>query len=194
MELNTNNVKIKAGVNLVARTELRDPRFMMSVVLICHHGEDGSLGLALNRPTTLFFNPSEKRLHDGKKGDGDFMVFLGGPVQPGALFFLYRDCARDLPDSKEVMPGLYMSSNPENLALLSRIRPIDDANTRFFIGYAGWSYFQLDCEASSGVWFAHPASMGHVFHDSGSKLWLELMREMGEDFFKAGVDFLHSLG
>ena len=56
MSLNTYDVKIEPGVVLVARPELMDPRFVMSVVLLCHHDEKGSVGLILNRPTSMLID------------------------------------------------------------------------------------------------------------------------------------------
>ncbi len=191
-EPNTYNVKLQPAVLLVAQPELLDPNFAMSVVLVCQHGEEGSLGLVLNRPTNLFFNPYKVALHDQQRDELDFPVYLGGPVQPQALFFLYL-CEETLSGAIEVLPGLYMSSNPETMRILRERGPMDGSFMRFFIGYSGWSYYQLDCEASSGAWFAHPAKKEFIFTDPKRNLWLEVLKDMGEEFYGTGRDFLNSL-
>ena len=42
-----------AGQLLLAAPSLRDPNFARSVVLIGVHGEDGAMGVVLNRPAHI---------------------------------------------------------------------------------------------------------------------------------------------
>ena len=78
-----------AGVFLVAGPDLRDPNFARTVVLIIEHGDNGTLGLIVNRPT-------ESKLSDllsdfeglGERSD---TLFEGGPV---GLDRLRRACHR----------------------------------------------------------------------------------------------------
>ena len=39
------------GKLLIAEPFLADPNFARSVILLCEHGEEGSVGFSLNRPT-----------------------------------------------------------------------------------------------------------------------------------------------
>ena len=41
------------GALLIASPALFDPNFRQSVVLLCEHGPQGSMGLVINRPTEL---------------------------------------------------------------------------------------------------------------------------------------------
>ena len=43
--------EIAKGKFLIALPILRDPNFRQTIVLLCEHGPDGSLGLVVNRPT-----------------------------------------------------------------------------------------------------------------------------------------------
>ena len=66
------------GQLLVAAPILRDPNFHRTVVLVAEHGEEGAMGLVLNRPTDT---PVEAALPELAQltGDGD-PVYVGGPV------------------------------------------------------------------------------------------------------------------
>lgn len=191
MELNTFHQKIESGVFLISKPEPGDPRFALSVSLICEHDEQGSLGLILNRPTSLFLNPLTFQVGKESEESLHFPVFVGGPVQPEALFFLFEH-DEAMPNTKEVLQGLYFGSSPETLRQLESKAPLSSYKIKFFLGYAGWSYFQLDCEFSNGSWFSHPGNSSHVFYDINQNLWLNLLKDMGPDFLKAGENFLKS--
>src|ERR1700680_845327 len=68
------------GQLLVATPPLADPNFNGSVVLVLEHGEDGALGIIVNRPTdaTLASVLPEWRT----QASAPAVVFSGGPVAP----------------------------------------------------------------------------------------------------------------
>ena len=41
------------GIFLIAAPSLRDPNFRQTVVLLCEHGDEGALGVVVNRPTAM---------------------------------------------------------------------------------------------------------------------------------------------
>ena len=76
------------GRLLVATPPLVDPNFDRSVVLMLEHGEEGALGIMLNRPTeaTLATVLPEWQAHASAPG----VIFSGGPVAPEAVIALAR--------------------------------------------------------------------------------------------------------
>ena len=50
------------GRLLVATPDLRDPNFSRTVVLMLEHGDDGALGVVLNRPIELLGRRGPARL------------------------------------------------------------------------------------------------------------------------------------
>src|SRR5262245_57349669 len=67
------------GKLLLATPPLVDPNFDRTVVLVLEHGEDGSLGLVLNRPTDEEVEemlPTWRPLISGQA-----VLFDGGPVE-----------------------------------------------------------------------------------------------------------------
>src|SRR5512143_2415080 len=77
------------GTLLVASPDLADPNFSHSVVLVLRSDASGTLGVIINRPTTLVpavvFPELAKNVgaYPGK-------LFRGGPVAAGRLLFLVR--------------------------------------------------------------------------------------------------------
>ena len=68
----------RRGKLLVASPTLLDPNFYRSVVLLMEDGEDGTLGVVLNRPTSeaiAVHLPGWTHLVTGMP-----VVFIGGPV------------------------------------------------------------------------------------------------------------------
>ena len=63
------------GVLLVAPPLLRDHNFWRSVVLLCEHGGDGTIGLILNRPLTL-------DLKDVLDGLSLSLIHISEPTRP----------------------------------------------------------------------------------------------------------------
>jgi hypothetical protein len=78
----------RTGRLLVASPLLEDPNFARTVVLICAHGDEGTLGLVLNRPL-------EASVVDHVAVWSEFCsppawIFAGGPVAPSTVLGLAR--------------------------------------------------------------------------------------------------------
>src|ERR1700679_1007847 len=69
--------------------KLRGSFFHRSVVLICQHDEEGAFGLVLNRTTEN--KVGEARVANLSENVKEQPLFVGGPVQPGALSYLHSD-------------------------------------------------------------------------------------------------------
>jgi putative transcriptional regulator len=105
-------------------------------------------------------------------------LFVGGPVQPGALSYLHGDVF--MPDAS-VMPNVELGHSLEQLTELAS----DFSPTRkisVFAGYAGWSAGQLDEEIARNAWLVAPATPELIFSPDPSSLWSRLLRQMGGVF------------
>jgi putative transcriptional regulator len=147
--------------------------FHRSVVLICRHDEEGAFGLVLNRDTG-------KKVGDAIVADlrdpiRHAPIYLGGPVQPTALSFLWSDTF--LPDAN-VMPNLSLGHSLDTLAELGEnFSPTQQV--KVFAGYAGWSPGQLEDEMKREAWLTHPASVELVFDDAPNSLWKRILADKG---------------
>ena len=83
---------IANGTLLVASPQLADPNFARSVVLVLRHDEDGTIGLILNRPTSLVPATIFPELAPGI-GSYTGNLFRGGPIAATRVLYLVRGLA-----------------------------------------------------------------------------------------------------
>lgn len=165
--------KTLKGQLLLDSGQLRGSFFQRTVILICQHDNEGAFGLVLNRATGS--KAGDMIVADLPEGLKTSPLFLGGPVQPGALSFLHTDAF--IPDAN-VLPNLNLGHSLDNLVELgesfSPTRKI-----KLFAGYAGWSPGQLEDELKRDAWLTHPASIDLVFDADSAQLWQKILREKG---------------
>jgi len=147
--------------------------FMRTVLLVCEHTAEGAFGLVLNKQSEN--TVGEMVLDDLPEQLTEQQLFIGGPVQSGALSYLHSDDF--LPDAN-VMPNLSLSHSVEDLTELGDSYS-KTQKLRVFAGYSGWGPGQLDDEMKRNSWLIHPASLGYVFQAHPENLWREIMLEKG---------------
>lgn len=162
------------GQFLVATDELRDPRFLRTVVYMVQHDARGAMGFIVNRPlgeapiATLV----ERFGLDRKDVSGDIRVHYGGPVDPGRVFVLHTsDYAIDA--THVVKDGIAVTSHPEILRAIGT--GVGPRRSLFAVGYAGWAAGQLEGEIKAGAWVAVPADEALVFDENYEKKWERAM-------------------
>jgi len=172
------NIPLRKGIFLIATPSLRDPNFRQTVVLLCEHGEEGALGVVVNRPTEMNITEVLPKVPI-LEGQGH-MVFLGGPVQRNHLLILYQ--TPDTPeDTHQVFDGVYLGGN---IAILEDIlkNPFSPDSFRTFMGYSGWAPGQLESEMETGSWLTLPADSSLMFNRDHSRLWGDILRSLGGQY------------
>ncbi len=147
--------------------------FHRTVVLICQHDEEGAFGLVLNRPSGA--EVGEAVVSDLPDALKQLPLFIGGPVQPGALSYLHGDAL--LPEAS-VMPNVDLGHSLDQLAELADVLS-PTRRLLVFAGYAGWSPGQLDEEIARNAWLVHPASPELIFEAEPLELWKRILRDQG---------------
>ncbi len=152
------------GQFLIAAKHLRDCNFFKSVVLIVEHGEQGAMGLVVNRPSSILVAHALSKHFDLAKSCE--VVFLGGPVEPSALYLLH-DRDEFSGGEEPVVSGLYAGCDADVFGQVIRaIRESDEPPAfRVFAGCAGWAPGQLEGELERGDWHVVPACPDLVFHE-----------------------------
>jgi putative transcriptional regulator len=144
------------GVLLVAKPGLRDPNFSQTVVLVTQTGDSSTVGVILNRPTSVRHEPTGEP------------VYSGGPVMPRTMVALFRSESVPPAPSFHVLQGVYLSMHPE---ILERLKP----PYRLYAGFAGWMPGQLESEIARDGWYVLPASEELVFRRDSAGMWQELV-------------------
>jgi putative transcriptional regulator len=165
---------VEKGVLLVASPSLADPNFRQSVVLIVDHGPGGTLGLILNRPTSVLLSGALPDL-TVLKGTS-YRLFVGGPVEPNRLLLLLR-LKEPPPDARSVFDGVYVGVVSK---VLERIITQANPNETFraFAGLAGWAPGQLEYEMLQGAWATLPPNPMDIFDKDPVTLWPDCLRRL----------------
>lgn len=162
---------IKKGVLLVAHPSLMDPNFQQTVVLVCEHGAEGTLGVIINRPTAV---PLSEALPNVSVLKGtSYVLFAGGPVQPDGILMLFR--VVEAPDRlRKILERVYLGLNRE---ILERVitDPQPTETFRAYAGYAGWAPGQVEFEMAMGSWAVIPADPSSIFDKAPETLWAEMV-------------------
>jgi putative transcriptional regulator len=158
---------LRRGTLLYAMPGLPDPNFAGTVVLILEHGDSGSLGVVLNRPTPRRVD----EVLDLKEGESrvDVPVYWGGPVQPDAVISLVRT-RRPGPRARAIVREVHVTPDLADVEAVLGERD-GRLRVRVFSGYAGWGRGQLAAEVRAGAWVLEPADAATVFSPEPSRMW-----------------------
>jgi len=159
-----------AGRILVARPELRDPRFHATLMLLLEHGDEGALAVVINRPSKLELADAFPDWED--LGADPKVVFAGGPVDRDALIALGKPAG----GRGDLVLGAHPVDLDEQPAL---VEAAGVSEVRIFAGYAGWSPGQLEGELAEDAWWVVDATLDDLFTDDPDGLWARVMRRQG---------------
>ena len=162
------------GQLLVATPEMRDPRFVETVIYIVKHSAEGTFGLVINRP--LAKGPVEDLLKgfglESGGAKGEIIIHYGGPVSPRAGFVLHSDDVI-LEESAKVANGIAMTSDPKLIEAMAQGK--GPKQSLFIMGYAGWAPGQLEGELMAGSWYVVSGDKALIFGQDAERKWQQAM-------------------
>ncbi len=165
-----------AGRLLISDPFLRDPNFSRTVVCLCAHSEEGSVGFVLNRP----YQQQLGALIPDLEGF-DIPLYYGGPVEQQTLHMVHA--IENLgTETTRIGEGLYWGADFELIVEMIKAEAIDLDRIRFFMGYSGWSAGQLLTEMEDKSWLVTPASAQLIFQTPASNIWRTAVLTLGEQF------------
>jgi putative transcriptional regulator len=132
---------------LIASPQLRDPNFHHTVVLLCHHDDQGALGLVLTREGAVRVDEVLARLEIDAGQPFPALTGWGGPVGDGVGFVIWRGEV-GAHEGWSLDDQVAVSPSAERLARLVT----DGADFDLLLGYAGWGPGQLEAELDEGSW------------------------------------------
>ncbi len=161
------------GKLLVASPSLGDPNFSRTVVLIAEHGEDGAMGIILNRASEVDVADAAPSLTElVEPGE---RVHAGGPVQPTAVMIVAEFDDPDSAATLVVDRVGFVSADADFESLAA-----DVTRARVFAGMAGWAPGQLEAELDQEAWIVERAHPDDPF--AQGDLWATALERKGGGF------------
>ena len=168
------------GQILISMPNMLDERFYKTVIYICAHSKEGSMGIIINKsidhdnyPNLLDLLGIEKSF-DNKK----ILIRYGGPVETGRGLVLHTDDVIQK-DSLPIDKGIVLTSTSEIFNDLAKGK--GPKISILAIGYAGWGAGQLENEIKQNSWMNLPVESSFIFDEQVSDKWNEAYKMMGVD-------------
>ncbi|MDU0354499.1 YqgE/AlgH family protein [Paraglaciecola aquimarina] len=177
---------------LIASPSMDDPYFSRTVVYICEHNEQGTMGLVINQPVGMTLKELVSQADENAqvmddKAEG--IVLAGGPVSQDRGFILHTTqegwssslamtSEIMITTSKDILSSLGNASSPEKSLVI--------------LGYAGWSAGQLEEEIQSNAWLMVEADSAVLFDVPIHKKWESAVQMLGIDVWQLGPDVGHA--
>ena len=146
----------------------QDPIFGQSLIYICEHNEEGTMGLIINKPFQQDQSSSILKDIGLKKIYKKHNVYFGGPVSPEKGFILH-DCNYKKNGALLIENTAALSCSDE---IISDIKQGAGPNKfRLVMGYSGWDAGQLEKELENGDWMIMPSSEDLIFSKTEKDKW-----------------------
>jgi len=165
---------------LIAMPGLEDANFHHTVTYLCQHGEEGAMGIVINRPSGLRLNDILDQL-DISSSDlpsGEQSIYIGGPVQNDRGFVLHTSGGQ-WDSTLQITPRISITTSRDILDAIAHGRGPEQS--LIALGYAGWGEGQLEAEISSNAWLNGPASEEILFDLPAEARWEAAARAIGVD-------------
>lgn len=186
---------IEAGQLLIARPSLEDPTFTETVLLLLDHTTEGTLGVALNRPTWV--KPADAFPELDALSGYPGTLYMGGPASPTQLLILLETDNAGFAGTQPIFGRVRASGNLDMLRDLDLAAP-GAPRLRLYAGFAAWAPGQLASEIAAGSWRLQPATADQVFTTEPESLWRRLPSSgdgvsaaLGPSVLLDGVEEIH---
>ena len=170
------------GKLLISSPEIVGDLFDKSIILICEHDANGTMGFIVNKPFTdvslgtIWANLGyeKKNLHPVNED-----VLVGGPLASNAMFVIHSSeyfidkktikvCEEiSVTGTKEITDDIQKGTGPRKAL--------------FLLGYSGWAPGQLEDEIMRDSWFVSEKIQNLVFGVDYQSKWSDALFLIGID-------------
>jgi putative transcriptional regulator len=165
-----------SGQLLVSEPFLADPNFRKTVVLLCEHEAQGSVGFIINR----LLDVDTDEIIPGLL-NVNFPIYYGGPVEQNTLHFIHK-AGLLIDESFPVGDDIFWGGNIDQINILLESGKANEQDFKFFIGYSGWGEGQLEAEIDQKAWWLTNLIQAEAFNENIEDIWPNTVRTMGKDF------------
>jgi len=168
------------GQILVSTPALQDERFFKTVIYMCAHSSEGSMGIIINKKIDFDLYPDllEQLGIDKSINNNKLFIRYGGPIESGRGFILHSD---DIikKETLNINKGVALTSTADFFTELTKGN--GPKNSILALGYAGWGPGQLEKEIMQNSWTSLKVESSFLFDDEINNKWLKAYNILGID-------------
>lgn len=139
-------MKILNGQILKSTSLLNNTIFENTEILICENNQLGAWGFVINQPNDRGLNELVEFQMLPK-----FTLLKGGPMENEKLFFVHS-LPHLIANGQALTDKLYFGGDFNEAIELIKKQEVSINDLKFFLGYCGWDYKQLEQELEEGSW------------------------------------------
>jgi putative transcriptional regulator len=172
-----NKQKAVQGCVLLSDPFTQDPYFSRSAILLCRHNKKETFGFVLTNYIEIDLHKLDENLPEIIT-----KISFGGPVEKDNLFYIHT-FGKEIEGAEQIIDTLYFGGDYEMLFELIKADPKRINEVRFFIGYAGWDFDQLNNEMKDHSWIAVTnITEKEILSTSSDHFWKDCMTKQGIKF------------
>ena len=172
-----NKQKAVQGCVLLSDPFTQDPYFSRSAILLCRHNKKETFGFVLTNYIEIDLNKLDENMPEIIT-----KISFGGPVEKDNLFYIHT-FGKEIEGAEQIIDTLYFGGDYEMLFELIKADPKRINEVRFFIGYAGWDFEQLNNEMKDHSWIAVTnITEKEILSTSSDHFWKDCMTKQGSKF------------
>ena len=155
---------------LIAMPSLTEPNFSRSVIYLCEHHVQGSVGLIINRPMQypLGMVFEQMQIEPIIVEQKELPLLYGGPVQPERGFVIHRP-EGGWRSSLALREGVTVTTSNDIIRAIAAAKGPKDVLVT--LGYAGWGEGQLEEELLKNNWLVCPYNAELIYEVPFSERW-----------------------
>ena len=170
-----------AGHFLIAMPGLGDPNFARGVTFVCQHGEEGTMGLVVNRASEYRLGDvmAQMQMPCESAEIAATQVLIGGPVQSERGFVLHAPDDRNWDSTFRISDALAVTTSRDILAAMAE----GNGPRRALVApaYAGSRAGQLEQELRDNAWLTGEADQRILFDVALQERWQAAVALVGVD-------------
>ena len=172
-----NKQKAVQGCVLLSDPFTQDSYFSRAAILLCRHNKKETFGFVLTNYIEIDLNKLDENMPEIIT-----KISFGGPVEKDNLFYIHT-FGKEIEGAEKIIDTLYFGGDYEMLFELIKADPKRINEVRFFIGYAGWDFEQLNNEMKDHSWIAVTnITEKEILSTSSDHFWKDCMTKQGSKF------------
>lgn len=176
---------------LIAMPSVDDSFFNKSVIYICEHHVQGSVGLMINQPMKfpLGFVFEQLQIQPERDEKNYTPLLCGGPIQPERGFVLHRPFG-EWSSSLALREDVTVTTSNDIIKAIAVDKGPEDA--LITLGFSMWEESQLEQEMLDNLWLVCPCTPELLYEVPFEKRWEYAGSSIGVDMNTLTVNIGHA--